>query len=311
MTLIPSILFNNVFDPVSRDESEIMNYYKKLYGIYEYQSLETRLIFDEEVRKEFAEFVKEKNISVTIWSTSNLNNKELYLADPDEDKRKEAVSYMKEIIDLSVEANVEFVGFTSGKKILSDSEMDQQINSFEKSVIELINYIEQYEQIELMLEPLDTNADKNFVVGETDYVVDFFERLAEQDKLKKLSVCVDTAHIVLNNEDVIESMEKLSKYSQRIHLANVVLDKESELFGDKHLPMGVPGFLSQKVATEILERANELEFRSEKVYVAIEVRAGEDDDLFKLEDENRNFLLESLPSLIQKEFVKKRRLSQN
>lgn len=296
MTLIPSILFNNVFDPVSRNETEIMNYYKKLYDIYEYQSLETRLIFDEEVRKEFAEFVKEKEISVTIWSTSNLNNKELYLADPDEDKRKEAVSYMKEIIDISVEANAEFVGFTSGKKILPDSEMGQQINSFEKSVIELINYIEQYEQIELMLEPLDTNADKNFVVGETDYVVDLFERLANQDKLNRLSVCIDTAHIVLNNENVIKGMEKLSKYSQRIHLANVVLDKDSKLFGDQHLPMGAPGFLNQKVATEILNKANELEFRSENVYVAIEVRAGEDDNLFKLEEENRNFLLSSLPS---------------
>src|SRR5699024_5457919 len=187
------------------------------------------------------------------WSTSNLNNEGLYLADSDEEKRKKAVSYMKKIIELSVEANAEFVGFTSGKKLLPDSKMDEQIQSFEKSVIELIDYIEQYDQIELMLEPLDTRADKKFVIGETDYVVNFFERLAEQNKLNKLSVCIDTAHIVLNNEDIIKSMEKLSQYSQRIHLANVVLNKESELFGDKHLQMGTPGFLTQKIAKQILK----------------------------------------------------------
>lgn len=296
MSLIPSILFNNVFDPVSRNEVEIMNYYRDLYDIYGYKSLETRLIFNKEVRKEFARFVRERDISVTIWSTSNLNNEGLYLADPDEEKRKNAVSYMKKIIDLSAEANAEFIGFTSGKKIVPNSEMNKQINSFEKSVIELIDYIEKYNRIELMLEPLDTDADKKFVVGKTNYVIDFFERLAKQNKLNKLSVCIDTAHIVLNNEGVIKSMEKLSQYSQRIHLANVVLNKESELFGDKHIRMGTPGFLTQKIANQILKEANKLEFRTEKVYVAVEVRGGEDDDLFKLEEENRKFLFRSMPN---------------
>ncbi|GMA08453.1 hypothetical protein GCM10025886_16040 [Tetragenococcus halophilus subsp. flandriensis] len=295
MLFIPSILFNNVFDPVSKDEAEVMKYYRDLYSTYEYESLETRLIFDKGIRKEFAEFVSENNISVTIWSTSNLNNKKLYLADPDEEKRQEAVSYMKKLIDLSVKVNAEFVGFTSGKKILPDSEMEQQVQSFEKSVVELIDYVEQYEQIELMLEPLDTEADKKFVVGSTDYVVDFFERLEKQNKLKKISVCIDTAHIILNNECAAKSMEKLSKYSQRIHLANAVLDRENKLFGDKHIRMGSPGFLNQKVATKLLNEAANLRFRSEKVYVAIEVRGQEQDNLFKLEEENREFLLLSLP----------------
>lgn len=295
MLLTPSILFNNIFDPVSKDEAEVMKYYRDLYSTYEYESLETRLILDKDIRKEFAEFVSENNISVTIWSTSNLNNKKLYLADPDEEKRQEAVSYMKKLIDLSAKANAEFVGFTSGKKILPDSEMEQQVQSFEKSVVELIDYVEQFEQIELMLEPLDTEADKKFVVGSTDYVVDFFERLEKQNKLKKISVCIDTAHIVLNNECATKSMEKLSKYSQRIHLANAVLDRENKLFGDKHIRMGSPGFLNQKVATKLLNEAANLRFRSEKVYVAIEVRGQKQDNLFKLEEENREFLLLSLP----------------
>ncbi|MCF1684740.1 sugar phosphate isomerase/epimerase [Tetragenococcus halophilus] len=294
MLLIPSILFNNIFDPVSKDEAEIMKYYRGLYSTYEYESLETRLIFDKEIRKEFAKFVSENKISVTIWSTSNLNNKKLYLADPDEEKRQEAVEYMKELIDLSVEANAEFIGFTSGKKLLPDSEMEQQTQNFEKSVVELIDYVEQYEQIELMLEPLDIEADKKFVVGSTDYVVDFFERLKGQNKLKKISVCIDTAHIVLNNESVTKSMKKLSKYSQRIHLANVVLDRENELFGDKHIRMGSPGFLTQEVATKLLNEAANLKFRSKKVYVAIEVRGKEQANLFKLEEGNREFLLRSL-----------------
>jgi len=300
MSLIPSLLFNNVFDPVSKNEAEIMNYYRYLYDIYEYESLETRLIFDKEVRKEFAEFVKEKNISVTIWSTSNLNNNELYLADPNEEKRLAAVNYMKGLIDLSVEANAEFIGFTSGKRILPSLEMDKQVQSFEKSVIELIDYVEQYEQIELTLEPLDIDADKKFVIGSTDYVVDFFERLKERNRLNRLSVCIDTTHIVLNNEDVIESMKKLSKYSQRIHLANAVLNKESGLFGDKHLRMGTPGFLNQKKATQILNEADRLTFKSEKVYVAMEVRGEKNDDLFKLERENREFLFHSLPDKTKK-----------
>lgn len=299
MALIPSILFNNVFDPISRNEAEIMHYYKKLYEVYEYKSLETRLIFHEQVRKDFAEFVKDKNISVTIWSTSNLNNKGLYLADPNENKRNKAVDYMKNLIDLSVEANAEFIGFTSGKKILPNTEMTQQLYSFEKSILELIKYVEQYDKIELLLEPLDTNADKKFVVGETEYVVDLFKRLDYINKINKISVCIDTAHIVLNDEDIISSMEKLSEYSQRIHLANVVLDKESELFGDKHLQMGSPGFLTQEVSSAILKRAEELQFRSEEVYVAVEVRGDKGDNLFKLEKENREFLLSSLPDYEQ------------
>lgn len=89
-------------------------------------------------------------------------------------------------------------------------------------------------------------------------------------------------------------MKKLSKYSQRIHLANVVLNQESELFGDKHLRVGTPGFLTQNFATQMLDEADGLKFRSEKVYVAIEVRGQETDDLFKLEKENRKFLFQAL-----------------
>src|SRR5699024_4886925 len=91
-------------------------------------------------------------------------------------------------------------------------------------------------------------------------------------------------------------MKKLSQYSQRIKLANVVLNKESELFGDKHLQMGTPGFLTQKIAKQILKEASKLEFRSERVYVAVEVRGQKTDNLFKLEEENRKFLLRSMPN---------------
>jgi len=295
MSFVPSLLFNNIFDPISRNESEIMDYYKELYSIYEYQSLETRLIFDKKIRKEFAEFVEEKSVNVTIWVTSNMNNMNLSLADPDEKMRKKAVSYMKELIDLSIEANAKFIGFTSGKKVVSSSKIAHQINSFEKSIIELLDYIDQYNQVELMLEPLDTDVDKKGVVGSTRYVVSLFEKLTRMNKVSKFSVCIDTAHIVLNNEDIFQSMEYLSSYSQRIHLANVVLDKSSYLFGDNHLPMGAPGFLTQEVATDILKKTSNLDFQSSKVYVAIEVRGKKGEDLFKLEKETRDFLLLSLP----------------
>lgn len=289
MRIAPSILFNNIFDPISRKEKVVIDYYKKLNELNFYESYETRLIFDNEIRKEYSNFIRENKLNSTIWLTSNLSKNNHNLSNVNHNERKRSIDYMKKLIDLCAESETSFIGFTSGGRIRNISLSDQQ-DYFTDSLFILLDYIKQYNGIKLLLEPLDVEADKKHTIGYTETVKNIADKVRNAKLNEYFTVCVDTAHIVLNKEDVLHSMEILSPYSQRIHLANAVLDEEDELYGDKHLPMGEPGFLTIETGKNIINRAMNVSFSDEIVYIAVEVRGNESNDLFRLEEEVRKYL---------------------
>lgn len=290
MKFVPSLLFNNVFDPVSRDETRVMDYYKKLNELNYYQSFETRLLFNESVRKEYREFIQTNSLSSTIWLTSNLNKEQFSLSDTDKRNRMRSIGYMKTLIDLCVESGAEFIGFVSGKRIKGVSLAEQQ-EIFEDSLFQLLNFTKQYAAATLLLEPLDVKAHKCGVVGKSSYGASLVEKVIRNGfGQSSFTICIDTAHMALNQEELNESLVQLAPYSQRIHFANAVLAKEDPLYGDHHLPIGEYGFLNETVASDLLNKAKKAPFADETVYTAVEVRGKAQENLFLLEKDTRNFL---------------------
>jgi len=289
MRTSPSILFNNIFDPISRKEKIVLDYYKQINELNFYESYETRLIFDNTIRKEYANFIRENKLNSTIWLTSNLSNTNHNLRNINRNERKKAINFTKNLIDLCAESETNFIGLTSGKRIGNSSLSDQQ-DYFSDSLFVLLDYIKQYNGMKLLLEPLDVDADKKHTIGYTETVKKLADKVQKAKLNEYFTVCVDTAHIALNKEDVLSSMEILSPYSQRVHLSNAVLNEEDELYGDKHLPMGEPGFLTIETGKKIINRAKNLFFSDETVYIAVEVRGEKNNDLFKLEEDVRDFL---------------------
>lgn len=289
LNLQPSLLVANVFDPISRNEERIMTLYREIASLDFYRSIETRVIFDDTIRQEFASFSRDVGWNVTLWLTSNLNEKGFNLSSEDDMIRQQSVSYMKELLDLANESNASYVGFGSGKWQTSP---EISFPYFYSSLTELMEYVSQYPQLNLLLEPLDMLADKKFTIGSVSVIKELFERIKADPAINEtaLFLCLDSAHFALNDDDFENGIRQLGKYSNRVHFANAVLDPESKLYGDKHMRFGEPGFLTEAVAHQISQTIKETEFREKKVYLTAEVRGGEEEDLWQLEDECAEFI---------------------
>ena len=96
----------------------------------------------------------------------------------------------------------------------------------------------------------DVFADKKKVLGFTDEAVAVVADVRQS--FANVGLCLDTAHMLLNGEDVAASLVKARQYVSEFHFCNCVTHHDHELYGDKHLPFGLPGCLDVAQAAELL-----------------------------------------------------------
>lgn len=288
-TFKPSLLVSNIFDPISKDETQIMKLYQDIASLDYYKGIETRIILDSDVQKEFAELSKKANWDVTFWLTGNLNSQKMRLCDTDTQARQNAVSYVNTLIDIAAHCNAYAVGFCSGT---STGDREQEYHAFYSSIVEILDYMKKYPDIKLILEPLDAYADKKNVIGDLNTTLRLYEELSINgiNANQQFIACIDTAHFALNNDDLNETVTKLARYSDRIHFANAILDVNHPLYGDKHIEIGEHGFLNEIVAQNLVNHARSLKFDCDSIYLTVEVRTYAKADMWPMEAMTREFL---------------------
>lgn len=282
-----SLLISNILDPLTHSDEDLMNLYSQLSQDLKYGSLETRLIRNQEL----IDFYNEKfeDVELTYWVTGELQRKGLNLSAVNEDKRKEAVHYVKSMIKVAAFTHCHWLGIASGK---IESTLDEGLKAFQLSVIELLEDIQNYDMA-IMIEPLDQFAHKCNVVGTVDTTLTLLKNIPEKYlKNKKLAICLDTAHTALNKDDFEEAFKKLSPYISRVHFANAVLDETSHLYGDHHLPFCKEGILNIDFAKRIKSLMDQ--YLDGNVTVAVEIRETDRNHAWSLEKETYDFLEEVL-----------------
>lgn len=95
--------------------------------------------------------------------------------------------------------------------------------------------------LRVMIEPLDVHVHKKQTLGYTTEAVAMAQALA--DAPGRLALCLDTAHMTLNGEDLVASLELAAPYASTVHFCNCVTDPAEPLYGDHHPPLGAPGVL--------------------------------------------------------------------
>ncbi len=98
--------------------------------------------------------------------------------------------------------------------------------------------------LEILIEPLDRDAHKRNTLGSTAEAVTICHELAERGL--ELKLCLDTAHLVLNDESPIDAVLLARDYIAEFHFCNCCIQREHPLFGDRHLPFGAPGIVDEK-----------------------------------------------------------------
>lgn len=286
-----SLLVSNVFDPLTQDTKTLQKLYRDLSNSPRYQSIETRLIRDEFLIDEFNLLKYKAKWNTTYWITGEMSRAKLNPSSLDEHLRLKAVNEIIRGIELAVLTKCDFIGIASGQ-CENENHRTEQIDQFEKTVREVIDYIQSKNYtIKLVFEPLDAFAHKKNVLGKTDVVLDFLKRFPVNIiKTKKLSICWDSAHFALNEDDFSYSISKLAPYISRVHFADAILDKKNKLYGDWHIKFGQGGFMNNRIAASILKQIIEAKNHQDEIYVSVEIRGHASDNVWDLEDYSFCFL---------------------
>ncbi len=112
--------------------------------------------------------------------------------------------------------------------------------------------------LRLTIEPLDVEKHKKFTLGFTGEAMNIIRELREERI--DVSLLLDSAHITLNDENLMEVIEMAHEYTSTFHYCNCVVDQNHELFGDRHIRFGKPGVLDKTGIAEIMKKQLDIGF---------------------------------------------------
>lgn len=280
-----SILVSNIFDPLTHSKEELENLYIELANQRKYKGIETRIIHDDGLRSTFNELVKKTNWVVTYWVTGEIDRAGLNPSSTDKATYQKTIKVLKELIDIAAKGKCAYFGIASGKS-KGKEYVHEETNQFENTVRKLLKYMSQYDGMKMVVEPLDTFAHKKNVLGDTKRVVNFLKRFEGEGIIENdnLSICWDSAHVALNEDDFTASINQLAPYISRVHYSNAILDKSHTNYGDWHMKFIKPGFITLQLAQDIIINLNKNKKQNE-IFISCEVRTTEAEECWNIEKE--------------------------
>jgi sugar phosphate isomerase/epimerase len=175
----------------------------------------------------------------TYTLTRVLGEQKVSLSSLDPVNRQRAVDTVITQFEHAAEAGANTVAIISGPRPAEPHLRAQALASLEDSLTQLASVITRYPGMDLLIEPLDYEADKRNTLGSTPEAVTICRRLAARQL--RLVLCIDTAHLILNNEDTVGAVALARDFITEFHFCNPVTDRASAVYGDRHIPFGPPG----------------------------------------------------------------------
>ena len=288
---IPSLLIPEVFHPLKREKDFTADVIERMVAEDFYKSIELGDGIEKPERKRILELTEKNDIIVTQWLTFLIEENNLDVSSLDSKLRLETVNRIKDSLYASAEIGAKNIALVTGDNP-GANRWAEGIEGLYESLCEIAEAAKEYD-MNLLIEPLDRFAHKKRIIGTTDETVALLSRV--QEKHDNVGIAFDTAHAALNGEDIFEAMEKGKSLIHQIHFSNAVLDSNNELYGDFHMEIGSPGFLTVEKISAILRKANELNIQENGLRVAAEVRGkGDKESCYQNEKQLRTILQEAL-----------------
>jgi sugar phosphate isomerase/epimerase len=151
----------------------------------------------------------------------------------------------------AVEAGANTLAVISGPRPKESDRRAEALVALEESLATLCAAAaKSHPGLAILIEPLDYEAHKRNTLGKNAEAVAIAARLAARGL--RLDLCIDTAHLILNREDVPAAVAEARAHIAEFHFVNAVLDPAHPLFGDRHLPFGPPGVVDLEVVAGIM-----------------------------------------------------------
>lgn len=247
----PSILVSETHNAHVHERDVIADAVARVAAEGFYLSIEIADVPGAGDRKRIGDTIRESGIALTQWMSMTLAEGRLNLSSVDEALRRKSVARMKEMIGPALECGTRTLAVLSGPDP-GPALRAQATGQLYASLMELCEALEEHAPMRLILEPLDREAHKNGLLGPTAEFVALFRRIRKTHP--SAGVSWDSAHVSLCREDFMTSFEEARDVAVGIHLANAVLDPRDERFGDSHMDVGPPGFLTVEGIANLFRR---------------------------------------------------------
>lgn len=287
----PSLLASECFYPYLDREEILLDAVEKILDEGYYRRLETGTLHSKRLRSRLADIVGRYGVGFTQWITSDLSAPGLNPSAADREVRRKTTDKIKKLVDMAAESGADRIAMVSGPDP-GEKFREEASEGLEEVLQSVLEQVEKYPGMKLLLEPLDRGAHKNRLIGPSDEAVRLV-RLADMGRNECL-LSWDSAHAALNGERLKESLCTSASYLGHIHLANAVLNPELDGYGDWHMQMGEPGFLDVTCGAGILADAAAVLPVEEMYGVSVECRCPADTNPFINERDCRTFLKQVL-----------------
>ena len=278
------LLASETFFPIQHNEDLLIDTVYRVLETSFYARLELGTIRTPSARQQLRQIAN--RVPVTQWITSDLNEESLNPSTVDSALRVRTIERIRELVMTAAESGADRVALISGQDPGPDFRADAA-----KGLEEVLCAAAQSAataDITIMLEPLDRGAHKNNFIGPTS------EAMAVLDAVRRTYPNVllswDSAHVALNGENLLQSLSQSFCHVGQIHLSNAVLSRTAPDFGDWHMPMGAPGFLTAEMAFAIAACAAKRLPDGKTMGISVESRSHTADEVLKNEEKNRRFL---------------------
>ncbi|MEK4803128.1 MULTISPECIES: sugar phosphate isomerase/epimerase family protein [Oceanobacillus] len=293
--IIPSLLLAETYFPVKDERDFTADIIERNTEEGFYRSFEIGDIQDKRERRRIYKTKEANNLVITQWLTFLIDRNNLDASSLDRNLRLKTVQELKDNIYLAAECGASNIAFVPG--IDPGPERRQEgLEGFYESLCALCEEAEKF-NMNVLVEHLDRTAHKKRILGPVDETVQLFSRVKES--YQNIGLAFDTAHSALNGENVIDAIEVGKEFIHQIHFSNAVLDPTSELYGDNHMAIGEPGFLTTQKIIEILKATEKLNIGTGSgLRVAIEARTLSKEYLEESAKSTKSILIDAIEAVV-------------
>ncbi|MCC5807340.1 MAG: sugar phosphate isomerase/epimerase [Opitutales bacterium] len=248
----PGVMISNAWPNSREKEGATLAAIESVFGETDYfEALQVVDVPFASERCSIAALVRDRKLPMTYTLTRVFAENGLNLSDLDPGNRERSWRAVIDRFDEAEEAGAGTVGVVSGARPADEERREEALRALEDSLDNIAGAVAQ-RPLKVLIEPLDYEAHKRCTLGKTVEAVEICRHIAARDRA--LGLCLDTAHMILNGEDIIEAVETAREFIQEFHFCNCVTDRGHPLFGDRHLPFGSPGLvntglIAQKMAS--------------------------------------------------------------
>ncbi len=294
--ITPGVMVSQLWPNSRETEGETLNAMKSVLKFGFYKAFQTVEIPYSDERKAIAELIEQSEATLTYCVSRVLNENKLNLSSLDAAVRRKSCEKVIACMNEAVESGANSISFISGPAPSDASVRKKALTCLTESLTTICKEAKAYSNLKVVIEPMDYFAHKKNTLGSIQESVEICTELKEREL--DLYLCLDTAHTLLNGEEPVEALKLALPFVDEFHFCNCVTDRSHSLFGDHHIPFGLPGILDEKKITEIMQESLNIGFyhHSVKPLVFCEV--------LNRTEEDQAILLSSYKNLLQHAWLK-------